>query len=125
MSQLEKTMTLHLRALKVADHEAEYRFAAQHAGGTGKGTKKRLAEAGLRDWRLDFAWPELQIAAEIEGGTWVQGRHSRGKGMAEDCRKYNAAARIGWTVFRFVCDDVTSGHAAQFMAEVVQEAMGS
>lgn len=53
-----------------------------------------------RKWRFDFAWPELQVAVEIEGGLWTGGRHSRGAGMQADMTKYNEAARHGWRVLR-------------------------
>lgn len=54
-----------------------------------------------RKWQADFALPDLHILVEIEGGTWVGGRHSRGYGYAADCEKYNAAAILGWSVLRF------------------------
>lgn len=85
----------------------EYRFAAEHVG-LGRGVLKRLNEAGLQDWRFDFAWPDLLIAAEIEGGTWVYGRHNRPEGFERDCRKYNSAAILGWTVLRFTSGMVNS-----------------
>jgi|15BtaG_2_1085339.scaffolds.fasta_scaffold07030_5 hypothetical protein len=53
-----------------------------------------------RQWRFDFASTVAMIALEIEGGVYVQGRHSRGAGMEEDMRKYNAAAGLGWKVIR-------------------------
>jgi very-short-patch-repair endonuclease len=54
-----------------------------------------------RRWRFDIAVPELKIAVEIEGGTWIQGRHTRGKGYQEDMEKYNQAQLLGWRVFRY------------------------
>lgn len=53
-----------------------------------------------RRWAFDVAWPAFQIALEVEGGTWVQGRHVRPLGFEEDCRKYNRAATLGWLVIR-------------------------
>lgn len=38
---------------------------------------------------------------EIEGGVWSMGRHTRGSGFVKDMEKYNAAASLGWRVFRF------------------------
>lgn len=55
----------------------------------------------VRKWRLDFADPVCKIGVEIEGGTWVMGRHSRGSGYAKDCEKYNELAASGWRVFRY------------------------
>lgn len=53
-----------------------------------------------RRWRFDYAHPAAQVAIEIEGGVWVGGRHTRPAGYEKDCEKYNAAAAMGWTVFR-------------------------
>ena len=54
-----------------------------------------------RLWRFDFAFAYRKIAIEIEGGTWSGGRHTRGSGYAEDCLKYNEAAKLGWTILRY------------------------
>ncbi len=61
-----------------------------------EGKKRRL-------WRFDFAWPELMIAVEIEGGTYSvkKSRHTTGKGFDADCIKYNCATEQGWRVFRY------------------------
>lgn len=67
--------------------------------------------ASNRKWRFDFAWPDKMLAVEIEGGTWTQGRHSRPKGFADDCQKYNHAALLGWRVLRYTADMVRKGDA--------------
>ena len=54
----------------------------------------------VRRWRMDYAWPDLKIALEVEGGIWSRGRHTRGAGFLKDCEKYNEAAIAGWTVLR-------------------------
>jgi very-short-patch-repair endonuclease len=53
-----------------------------------------------RRWRFDFAWPTARTALEVDGGIWVQGRHSRGSGLIREHEKMNAAATRGWAVFR-------------------------
>lgn len=55
-----------------------------------------------RKWKFDFAWPELKIALEIEGGVWKRGggRHNRGKGFLRDLEKYNEATQHGWRLLR-------------------------
>ena len=77
----------------------QYRFCAYLCGGIGRGVRKRLAVAGLQDWRFDFAWPEKKIAVEIDGGQWMSGggRHN----TDGDRLKLNTAAVLGWRVIRF------------------------
>ena len=64
-----------------------------------------------RRFRFDFCWPDLKIAVEVEGGTWVLGRHTRGAGFAKDCEKYNEAAILGWKVLRFPTEEIKNGNA--------------
>jgi len=54
-----------------------------------------------RRWKFDFAYPDQKIAIEVEGGTWIGGRHSRGEGFQKDCEKYNTATLMGWRILRF------------------------
>lgn len=65
----------------------------------------------VRMWRFDFAYPEIKLAIECEGGTWANGRHNRGSGFEEDCAKYNQAALLGWRVLRFTKSMIDSGQA--------------
>jgi hypothetical protein len=93
----------------------EYRFAAELAGGTGKGSPARIAALGLKDWRFDVAIPEYRIAVEFDGGTWNFGRHSRGLGVISDMNKINAATVNGWRVLRYTHTNHTT---AQIMADI-------
>ena len=72
-----------------------------------------------RRFRFDFAWPQLHIAVEVEGGVWTGGRHTRGKGYTRDLEKYNLATLHGWKVYRFTTQDVTSGNAIAFMKNII------
>ena len=71
-----------------------------------------------RKWRFDFAWPGSKIALEAEGGTWTKGRHTRGKGFADDCEKYNEASLLGWNVYRFTTDMIDDGQAFTMLERV-------
>lgn len=121
-SALERQLAYQIRLLKLPAPEREYRFAAMHTGGTGAGVRARLATAGLSDWRFDFAWPASRIAVEVEGGGWSKGRHTRGAGFAEDMRKYDAAIRLGWTLYR--CDGalIRSGQAMRTLEQMLRAA---
>jgi very-short-patch-repair endonuclease len=72
-----------------------------------------------RRFRFDFAWPELMVAVEVEGGTFSRGRHSRGKGFAADCEKYNLAVIQGWRVLRVTPEQITSGEAVHWLEQVL------
>ena len=85
-SRLERTFETLWRQLGGPELEPEYRFH------------------DTRRWRFDFAIPEQRLAIELEGGTFTGGRHTRGKGFAADCHKYNEAALAGWRVFRLTAD---------------------
>lgn len=73
-----------------------------------------------RKWRFDFAFRKQKLAVEVEGGTWVQGRHNRGSSIAEDMRKYNAATVLGWRILRFTTEMVISGEAIQQVREILK-----
>jgi len=82
-SHLEEKFLLVVKALDLPSPEQEHRFHP------------------TRRWRLDFAWPELKVGVEINGGIWVNGGHSRGSGVTKDIEKSNEAKRLGWTIYTF------------------------
>ena len=94
LSAGEEEFSLHCKAHSL-NPEREYKFAA---------------ELGRR-WRADFAFPEAKLIVEIEGGSWNNGRHSRGVGFEMDCVKYAEASILGWRVFRFTPGLVSNGYA--------------
>lgn len=97
MSSPEEEFKLHLKATGLQEGcLREYRFHDK------------------RRWRFDFAWPEAQVAVEIEGGVYVRGRHTRGQGFTKDCEKYSIAASEGWLVIRATPEQVTSGDAIEW-----------
>lgn len=67
----------------------------------------------VRKWRFDWAWPAVKVALEIQGGVWVSGRHSRGKGQIGDMAKLNEAQILGWIVLQATPQQVESGEALE------------
>jgi very-short-patch-repair endonuclease len=73
-----------------------------------------------RKWRFDYAFLQQRIAVEIEGAIWTHGRHTRGAGFVKDIEKYNAAAKLGWRIFRFSPSQLKRGEAQTFIKEVME-----
>lgn len=88
----------------------------------------------VRHWRFDFAWPNHNLALEIEGGIFRRkgavkcrycgqtpsGRHSTGKGMIADMEKYNAATLLGWRLIRVTPQMVSSGEALTLIEKALK-----
>lgn len=72
-----------------------------------------------RRWKFDWAFPDLLIAVEREGGIFVQGRHSRGAGMLGDMEKYNEAAIRGWMVLRRVPRELNNGDTMDLIRRAI------
>ena len=131
-SQLERAFLTQWRRLAPHCWEPlhEYRFAAQHVG-RAAGLRQRLKDAGLRDWRFDFAWPHFLIegmdrggvAVELDGGTWTRGRHTRGAGYRGDCEKLNAATSLGWRCYRVTTDMLDDDPAG--VVAMIREALSN
>lgn len=80
----------------------------------------RFATEIGRQWRFDLAWPDHMVAVELDGGTFVNGRHSRGAGVEEDCHKLNAAAVLGWTVLRGNSPMIRAGQLTVYVMDVLE-----
>jgi len=57
-----------------------------------------------RRFKFDLAILEHKVCVEYEGGTFTNGRHTRGKGYSNDCKKYNLATMHGWKLLRYTVD---------------------
>lgn len=101
MSQLEEEFAFQLKAIGIS-FDREIRFHK------------------TRKWRFDFSWKDKMIAMEIDGGTWVRGRHSRGKGARADAEKQNEANLLGWTVYRATTDMVQDGTALHIIERALK-----
>ena len=119
MSKLEDLLLTQIKAIGIPHPEQEYRFAAHHVG-IGRNIRERLLLAGLRDWRFDFCWPDLMLAVEVEGGIFVNGRHTRGKGFENDMEKYHHAQRLGFTVYRCGSRLIKSGQSVQLIKAMIE-----
>lgn len=82
-------------------------------------------EVGLwpgRKFRADFWLPDHRhgdVVLEIEGGTWVGGRHSRGIGFERDCEKQALAVLQGIRYFRCTANQVENGTALSWIRQAL------
>jgi very-short-patch-repair endonuclease len=74
----------------------------------------------IRLWRFDYCWPARRLALEVDGGGFVNGRHSRGSGIEKDCEKYSEAVALGWRVLRVTPRQVESGAALDWLTRALQ-----
>jgi very-short-patch-repair endonuclease len=68
-----------------------------------------------RRWRFDLALIPQRVAVEVDGGSFVAGRHSRGAGQRGDMEKYGEALKLGWIVVRCMPEHVESGAALSWV----------
>lgn len=71
-----------------------------------------------RKWRVDFVIGNL--AVEINGGTWIQGRHNRGSSMEKEYEKLNALTAAGYSILQFTSQMVTDGRAIEQITQLVK-----
>jgi very-short-patch-repair endonuclease len=75
---------------------------------------------------FDFAWPDLRILVEIDGGTWMTTGYGRSAGHAhperieEDNRKRNWARVLGYTVLQFTGGQVEGGDAVSLVEAAIE-----
>lgn len=72
-----------------------------------------------RRWRLDWAWPEYQVALETEGAVWTQGRHTRGSGFVKDMEKYNELSAMGWSLVRVQPSWLATDYTIELLVRII------
>lgn len=58
--------------------------------------------------RLDYYFPRIHLGVEIQGGTWINGGHSRGSGMKRDIEKKQVCLLQGIWLLELDCDMVNN-----------------
>ncbi len=127
-SKWESLFALHLQAEGLPPGVREHRFCADAVGWLDMPPQERrkiplrrlLRQAGLRDFRFDFAWPDRKIAVEIDGAIAKGGRggHTSIKGYTDDRLKDCEAVILGWTVIRVTGHMVKTGYAINVLSRL-------
>lgn len=78
--------------------------------------EKKISDWGVnRRFRFDYYLPKINIAIEINGGSWMGGRHTFGKGYETDLMKLNLAQQLGIKVYQFTYDMLSRGELKLFL----------
>ena len=77
-----------------------------------------------RRWRADFQigckhTMGRDILVEIDGGTWISGRHNRGSSIAKDYEKGAAAAILGYRVIHATTEQVMDGTCLSWIRQAL------
>jgi very-short-patch-repair endonuclease len=70
-----------------------------------------------RRFRVDFLIDRLVV--ECEGGIWIKGGHSTGKGITRDIEKGNLLTLNGFCVLRFTKDMINNGTALKQIKQFI------
>lgn len=89
-----------------------------------------------RDWRFDYAIPELNLAFEYEGifaakkghSAWASGKSGKSRhltitGYSNDCEKYTWANILGWTLVRITPKMISDGRAGPLIRQAIDTAL--
>ena len=71
--------------------------------------------------KADFAWPTYKVLAELQGATWSRGRHTRGRGYAEDRMLSNWRQLDGWIALEFTSDHLNDDHAIPIVSAALRQ----
>lgn len=82
--------------------ESEARLAMIDGGLPIPKLQFEILDGNRRRRRVDFAWPDQQVAAEYDGVDW----HSGAEAMRRDRERQAALLDVGWVVIPIVFDDV-------------------
>ncbi len=73
-----------------------------------------------RRWRFDWAWPDAQLAVEVQGGLFCNGGHVRGGHLKKEYEKLNEACVLGWRILFVLPEQVQSGEVFGLVARALE-----
>lgn len=97
-SAIEELLAVHIRAEKLPVPVREFEFHP------------------CRGWRLDFAWPQIKFAVEVDGEV-----HRIKERFHADIEKRAQALLDGWTVLHVGGREVRSGKAIEWLKSLLWE----
>jgi hypothetical protein len=107
-SDLEETMAFHIRAAGLPAPVREHQFIPG------------------RKFKLDFAWIDLKVGIECQGGIWGNSKsktlgHNSGAGITRDAVKNNLGILAGWQVLLVTKEHINSGEALKWIQQLIRQ----
>lgn len=96
-SQLEEQLYFQIKACRLPLPERQYRFIPG------------------RRYTADFAWLGPMLIVEVQGGSYVFGRHNRPQGFEADCERTCIAMSLGWRIMPVTGKMVKDGRALKYL----------
>lgn len=73
----------------------------------------KLIKGCRRKFRADFYCPHSMLIVEINGGEWIQGRHTRAVGYQNDLEKCNLAQLHGYYYLQYTYEQLAKNHLSR------------
>lgn len=94
-------LAFHLLAMKAPFFEREFQIVSD------------------RRYRADFFFPLARLIVEVDGGGWVNGRHSRGNGIENDAEKSALIAQLPARLMRVTPKQIKDGRALNWILKAL------
>lgn len=72
-----------------------------------------------RKFRADYAWEAFMLLLEVNGGAYINGRHTRGLGFERDCERRCIAVALGYSILEVTPKQMRNGLALQWAQEAI------
>lgn len=72
-----------------------------------------------RRFRADFGWAAQKLLVEVQGGAFVNGRHTRGMGFEKDCERKAIAMLLGYRILEVTPRQVKQGKALEWIGRAL------
>lgn len=97
----EDTLAFQLKQVKAPLFERQFRITPE------------------RKFKADFYFPVGRVVVEVEGGGYINGRHSRGAGMESDAEKSALIAQMPARLIRVTPSQVKKGLALDWILKAL------
>jgi hypothetical protein len=86
--------------------------------------RKQTESARCRKWIADYAWPEVKVLVDVQGGVWHKSGHSSPKGLLRDYARAITAAAGGWLFIPVAGEQLTKNdYYLDLIAQAIRSRM--